>query len=85
MRLFKHPLRSAGDDRKFSLVLREAPGIPDSHEKVAGLSNTNLVQQGAELAYLSRHDPEFPGVRREHLSQPLARKVWDLHAQLGDR
>jgi hypothetical protein len=27
----------------------------------------NLVQQGGELAYLIRHDPEFRGVRREHL------------------
>jgi len=26
-----------------------------------------LVQQGAELAYLLRHDPEFRRVRREHL------------------
>jgi len=25
------------------------------------------VQQGGELAYLIRHDPEFRGVRREHL------------------
>ena len=31
-----------------------------------GLSNSNLVQQGAELAYLLRHDPEFRGVRKEH-------------------
>ena len=28
---------------------------------------SNLVQQGGELAYLIRHDPEFRGVRREHL------------------
>jgi phosphoserine phosphatase len=28
-----------------------------------------LVQQGGELAYLIRHDPEFRGVRREHLEE----------------
>src|SRR6185312_8453648 len=28
-----------------------------------------LVQQGGELAYLLRHDPEFRGVRREHLDE----------------
>ncbi len=32
-----------------------------------GLARSNLVQQGGELAYLIRHDPEFRGVRREHL------------------
>jgi phosphoserine phosphatase len=36
---------------------------------VAGLARTNLVQQGGELAYLIRHDPEFRGVRREHLNE----------------
>ena len=34
---------------------------------MAGLARSNLVQQGGELAYLIRHDPEFRGVRREHL------------------
>jgi HAD superfamily phosphoserine phosphatase-like hydrolase len=29
----------------------------------------NLVQQGGELAYLIRHDPEFRSVRREHLHE----------------
>jgi phosphoserine phosphatase len=36
-------------------------------QKVAGLARTNLVHQGAELAYLLRHDPGFRTVRREHL------------------
>ena len=36
-------------------------------QKVAGLARSNLVQQGGELAYLIRHDPDFRGVRREHL------------------
>ena len=35
--------------------------------RLAGLSRSNLVQQGGELAYLIRHDPDFRGVRREHL------------------
>jgi phosphoserine phosphatase len=36
---------------------------------VDGLARSNLVQQGGELAYLLRHDPEFRGVRREHLEE----------------
>jgi hypothetical protein len=38
-------------------------------EKAAGLAKSNLVHQGAELAYLFRHDPEFRAVRREHLRE----------------
>jgi len=49
------------------LVLSELLGVADFEEKVAGLARSNLVQQGAELAYLLRHDPEFRSVRREHL------------------
>jgi phosphoserine phosphatase len=49
------------------LVLSELLGATGFEEKVSGLSRTNLVQQGAELAYLIRHDPDFRGVRREHL------------------
>ncbi len=49
------------------LVLSELIGAGDFQEKVAGLAASNLVQQGGELAYLIRHDPEFRGVRREHL------------------
>lgn len=48
-------------------VLSEMLGIPSFEQKVRGLASTYLVQQGAELAYLLRHDPEFRGVRREHL------------------
>jgi HAD superfamily phosphoserine phosphatase-like hydrolase len=47
-------------------VLSEMLGISGFQEKVAGLSHSNLVHQGAELAYLLRHDPQFR-VRREHL------------------
>jgi HAD superfamily phosphoserine phosphatase-like hydrolase len=48
-------------------VLSEMLGIAGFQEKVAGLSRSNLVHQGAELAYLLRHDPQFRSVRREHL------------------
>lgn len=48
-------------------VLAELLGVRGFREKVDGLAESNLVQQGAELAYLIRHDPEFRGVRREHL------------------
>src|SRR6202022_4165338 len=48
-------------------ALSELVGISGFNEKVAGLAKANLVQQGAELAYLLRHDPEFRSVRKEHL------------------
>ena len=48
-------------------VLAELLGVHGFDEKVTGLARSHLVQQGAELAYLIRHDPEFRGVRREHL------------------
>ena len=51
------------------LVLAELLGVPDFEDKVEGLARSNLVQQGGELAYLIRHDPEFRGVRREHLEE----------------
>lgn len=48
-------------------VLGEILGIHDFEQRVQAVSRTHLVQQGAELAYLLRHDPEFRSVRREHL------------------
>jgi HAD superfamily phosphoserine phosphatase-like hydrolase len=48
-------------------VLGEIIGVKDFKDRVKALSATYLVQSGAELAYLLRHDPEFRGVRREHL------------------
>ena len=48
-------------------AMSEMLGIESFAEKVAGLSKQNLVQQGAELAYLLRHDPEFRRIRREDL------------------
>ncbi|HEX8814167.1 MAG TPA: HAD-IB family phosphatase [Terriglobales bacterium] len=52
------------------LVLSELAGIPveEFERKASGMSKLNLVQQGAELAYLLLHDPEFQSrVRQEHL------------------
>jgi phosphoserine phosphatase len=49
------------------VVLCELIGFNGFHDKVKGLSEMNLVQQGAELSYLILHDPEFRRVRREHL------------------
>jgi HAD superfamily phosphoserine phosphatase-like hydrolase len=49
------------------IVLSELIGASNFREKVRGLSDIHLVQQGAELAYLLRHDPDFRCVRREHL------------------
>jgi phosphoserine phosphatase len=49
------------------LVLSSLLGVPDFEERVGGLARSNLVQQGGELAYLIRHDPDFRGVRQQHL------------------
>src|SRR5271168_1861243 len=68
----KHYLLASDFDQTLSfkdsgLVLSELLGISGFEDRVAGLAQSNLVQQGGELAYLIRHDPEFRGVRREHL------------------
>jgi len=49
------------------VVLAELIGVQGFHDKVRGLAQINLVQQGAELSYLILHDPEFRRVRRQHL------------------
>jgi 2-hydroxy-3-keto-5-methylthiopentenyl-1-phosphate phosphatase len=49
------------------VVLADILGVSDFATRVDGLAHSNLVQQGGELAYLIRHDPDFRGVRREHL------------------
>jgi HAD superfamily phosphoserine phosphatase-like hydrolase len=49
------------------LVLSNLLGVHGFQERVSGLAHSNLVQQGGELAYLIRHDPEFRGVRHAHL------------------
>jgi HAD superfamily phosphoserine phosphatase-like hydrolase len=51
------------------IALSEMLGISGFQEKCAGLSRMHLVQQGAELAYLLLHDPEYRRVRREDLRQ----------------
>jgi len=51
-------------------ILSELVGIAadEFKRKAQGMAKLNLVQQGAELAYLLLHDPEFRmRVRREHL------------------
>src|SRR6202051_1806837 len=53
-------------------VLSELLGISveEFERKIKGMAELNLVQQGAELAYLLLHDPEFHSkVRREHLHE----------------
>src|SRR5262252_10111605 len=53
-------------------VLAELVGIPieEFERKAKGMAKINLVQQGAELAYLLLHDPEFrTKVRKEHLRE----------------
>jgi HAD superfamily phosphoserine phosphatase-like hydrolase len=75
----KHYLVASDFDQTLSFndsgaVMSELIGASGFHEKVQGLARSNLVQQGGELAYLIRHDPEFRGVRREHL-QETGRRV----------
>jgi phosphoserine phosphatase len=48
-------------------VLGEIIGVKDFEDRINALSATHLVQSGAELAYLLRHDLDFRTVRREHL------------------
>ena len=51
-------------------VLSELVGISleEFERKAKGMAKLNLVQQGAELAYLLLHDPEFRArVRKDHL------------------
>jgi len=51
-------------------VLSEMLGIAteEFERRAQGMAKLNLVQQGAELAYLLLHDPEFNSrVRKEHL------------------
>src|SRR6202453_1789059 len=75
----KHYLLASDFDQTLSfkdsgVVLSELLGISGFEERVARLARTNLVQQGGELAYLIRHDPQFRGARREHVIE-AARRV----------
>jgi phosphoserine phosphatase len=70
----KHYLLASDFDQTLSfndsgVVLSELLGVHGYHERVKGLARINLVQQGGELAYLVRHDPEFRGVRQQHLHE----------------
>jgi 2-hydroxy-3-keto-5-methylthiopentenyl-1-phosphate phosphatase len=49
------------------IVLSDLLGLSGFQERIEGLSRIHLVQQGAELAYLLLHDPEYRKVRKEHL------------------
>ena len=53
--------------RDSGVVLSEILGVSGLHERIAGLADIHLVQQGGELAYLLLHDPEYRRVRKEHL------------------
>jgi len=70
--MFKQYLLASDFDQTLSfndsgVVLSELIGFHGFHDKVKGLSEMNLVQQGAELSYLILHDPDFRRVRKEHL------------------
>jgi phosphoserine phosphatase len=72
--MLKHYLFVSDFDQTLSfndsgLVLSELLGISGFEAKVAGLARLNMVQEGAELAYLLRHDPEFRRVRSESLTR----------------
>jgi phosphoserine phosphatase len=74
------------------LVLSELLAIPveEFAHKASGMAKLNLVQQGAELAYLLLHDPQFRSrVRREHLFEagkriPLKQNIELLYKILDD-
>ena len=70
----RHYLLASDFDQTLSfndsgVVLSELLGLSGFREKVAGLARLNLVQQGAELAYLLRHDPEYRNVTRADLAE----------------
>ena len=56
------------------IVLSELLGLSGFREKVTGLSDSHLVQQGAELSYLLLHDPEYRRVRKQDLLE-VGRRV----------
>ncbi len=75
----KHYLLASDFDQTLSfndsgIVLSEVLGISGFREKVAGLSRLNLVQQGAELAYLLAHDPAYRRVKKADLLE-VGRRV----------
>ncbi len=67
------------------LVLAEMMGIPNFQDYVRKLANTNLVQQGAELAYLLVHERAFKDVRKKHLREAGKMVRLKSHIQLLSR
>ena len=70
----KHILVASDFDKTLSFndsgqILSDMLGAENFEKKVSGLSKINIVQQGAELAYLLRHDPDFRCVRRDLLAE----------------
>ena len=85
--MIKHCLLVSDFDQTLSfddtgVMLSEMLGITGFEERVAGLSRLNLVQEGAELTYLLRHDPEYRRVRRDDLIE-VGRHV-HLKRNIGD-
>ena len=75
----RHYLLASDFDQTLSFndsgtVLSEIMGVAGFGEKVAALARRNFVQQGAELAYLLEHDPEYRRVRRQDLAE-VGRRV----------
>lgn len=75
----RHYLLASDFDQTLSfndsgIMLSEMLGIATFPERVAALSGLNLVQQGAELAYLLAHDPDFRRVTRNDLLE-VGRRV----------
>ena len=75
----RHYLLASDFDQTLSfndsgIVLSEMLGITSFREKVAGLANLNLVQQGAELAYLLAQDSEYRRVTKNDLRE-VGRRV----------
>src|SRR5438093_13156643 len=70
----RHYLLASDFDQTLSfndsgIVLSDMLGITGFREKVAGLSNLNLVQKGAELASLLAHDPDLRRVTPQYLQE----------------
>ena len=68
----KHYLLVSDFDQTLSfddsgLALSEMLGITGFQKRVADISRLHFVQEGAELAYLLRHDPYFSRVSEEDL------------------
>jgi len=64
------------------IVLSELLGVAGFADRIQGLSKIHLVQQGAELAYLLLHDPEYRCVRKEHLVEVGKQIRLKQHIQL---